>query len=99
MIQGSLRAVIRLLLILGICGFIQVEKLGAKEREVPSALRAQIDAAIEKVKPALVRIRVVSTEFSEGREDKRTDARPRHRDAWMDAAQEINKCPLLASKR
>lgn len=44
--------------------------LPAKEREVPSALRAQMDAAIEKVKPALVRIRVVSTEFSEGREIK-----------------------------
>ncbi len=44
--------------------------LAAKEREVPSALRAQMDAAIEKVKPALVRIRVVSTEFSEGRELK-----------------------------
>ena len=44
--------------------------LSAKDREVPSALRAQMDAAIEKVKPALVRIRVVSTEFSEGRELK-----------------------------
>ena len=44
--------------------------LAAKEREVPSALRAQMDAAIAKVKPALVRIRVVSTEFSEGRELK-----------------------------
>jgi serine protease Do len=34
------------------------------------ALRAQIDAAIAKVKPALVRIRVVSTEYREGREVK-----------------------------
>lgn len=43
---------------------------GAKEKEVPSALRAQIESAIAKVKPALVRIRVVSTEYSEGREVK-----------------------------
>ncbi len=33
-------------------------------------LRAQIDLAIDKVRPALVRIRVVSTEFREGREVK-----------------------------
>jgi len=33
-------------------------------------LRSQIDAAIAKVKPALVRIHVVSTEYSEGREVK-----------------------------
>jgi serine protease Do len=45
-------------------------ELGAKEREIPSTLRAQIDVAIEKVKPALVRIRVVSTEYGEGREMK-----------------------------
>ncbi len=42
----------------------------AKEKDVPSPLRAQIDRAINRVKPALVRIRVVSTEFSEGREIK-----------------------------
>jgi serine protease Do len=70
MIQGSLRGISRLILIFGICGFCQVEKLGAKEREIPSALRAQIEVAIEKVKPALVRIRVVSTEYGEGREMK-----------------------------
>jgi len=44
--------------------------LSAKEREVASVVRADMDAAIEKVKPALVRIRVVSTEYSEGREIK-----------------------------
>jgi serine protease Do len=33
-------------------------------------LRAQIDMAIDKVRPALVRIRVVSTEYREGREVK-----------------------------
>src|SRR5580658_7322139 len=42
---------------------------GAKE-PTPSALRAQIDVANEKVRRALVRIRVVSTEFREGREVK-----------------------------
>lgn len=36
----------------------------------PAALRAQIEQAIAKVKPALVRIRVVSTEYREGREVK-----------------------------
>src|ERR1035441_4974160 len=42
---------------------------GAKDAP-PSALRAQIDVANEKVRRALVRIRVVSTEFREGREVK-----------------------------
>jgi hypothetical protein len=41
---------------------------GAKEKDPPpSALRAQIDVANEKVRRALVRIRVVSTEFRDGR--------------------------------
>jgi serine protease Do len=43
---------------------------GATDRPVPSALRSQIESAIAKVKPALVRIRVVSTEYGEGREVK-----------------------------
>ena len=42
----------------------------AKGNDVPSAVRSQVDVAIAKVRPALVRIRVVSTEFSEGREIK-----------------------------
>lgn len=42
----------------------------AKDKEIPTALRSQVDAAIAKVRPALVRIRVVSTEFSDGREIK-----------------------------
>ena len=37
---------------------------------MPSAVRSQVDAAIAKVKPALVRIRVVSTDYSDGREIK-----------------------------
>ena len=44
---------------------------GAKDKDaMPSALRAQIDFANDKVRRALVRIRVVSTEFREGREVK-----------------------------
>jgi len=42
---------------------------GAKD-PTPSALRARIDVANEKVRRALVRIRVVSTDFREGREVK-----------------------------
>src|SRR5512135_2160064 len=41
-----------------------------KERSVPPELWPQIDSAIAKVKPALVRIRVVTTDYSEGRETK-----------------------------
>ena len=43
---------------------------GAADRTIPAALRPQIDSAIAKVKPALVRIRVVATQYSEGRESK-----------------------------
>jgi serine protease Do len=38
--------------------------------EVAKNLRPAVDAAIDKVRPALVRIRVVSTEYAEGREVK-----------------------------
>ena len=38
--------------------------------QVTDGIRPAVDAAIGKVKPALVRIRVVSTEFNEGREIK-----------------------------
>jgi serine protease Do len=38
--------------------------------DVSKSMRPEVDAAIEKVRPALVRIRVVSTDFSEGREIK-----------------------------
>ncbi len=40
------------------------------KRAGQSALRAQIDMAIDTLRPALVRIRVVSTEYREGREVK-----------------------------
>ena len=42
----------------------------AKEPAVPAAVRSQVDTAIARVKPALVRIRVVSTDYNEGREVK-----------------------------
>lgn len=42
----------------------------AKGNAVPTVVRSQVDAAIARVRPALVRIRVVSTEFSDGREIK-----------------------------
>jgi len=48
----------------------EAAQTGAAERSTPSALRSQIDSAIARVKPALVRIRVVSTDYSEGREVK-----------------------------
>jgi serine protease Do len=60
----------RWILLLGVCAFFLAGDAGAKSREVPSELRATIEAAIAKVRPALVRIRVVSTEYGEGREIK-----------------------------
>ncbi len=42
----------------------------AKGNEPPTLVRSQVDSAIARMRPALVRIRVVSTEFSEGREIK-----------------------------
>ncbi|HRI89425.1 MAG TPA: trypsin-like peptidase domain-containing protein, partial [Candidatus Hydrogenedentes bacterium] len=42
----------------------------AGAQEVPESVRAAVDVAIAKVKPALVRIGVVWTEFGEGREQK-----------------------------
>ncbi len=42
----------------------------AQGNDAPMALRSQVDVAIAKVRPALVRIRVVSTAFSDGREIK-----------------------------
>ena len=43
---------------------------GAMGPSLRSSLRSQIDSAIAKVRPALVRIRVVSTDYNEGREVK-----------------------------
>jgi serine protease Do len=52
------------------CAFAAAPHLDAKDRPDPTELRSRIDAAIARVRPALVRIRVVSTEYSEGRELK-----------------------------
>lgn len=60
----------RRLLVVGLCSALVFTSGLAKDREVPTGLRAQIDEAIARVKPALVRIRVVSTDYSEGREIK-----------------------------
>ena len=46
-----------------------VERVPAKEQDT-SRLRSQVDSAIARVKPALVRIQVVSAEYNEGREVK-----------------------------
>jgi serine protease Do len=57
---------------LGLC-LVMVSGAGqasAAERGIPAELRSQIDSAIASLKPALVRIRVVSTDYSEGREVK-----------------------------
>src|SRR5262245_29943021 len=71
MIRSMSFGISRAVLLLGLCLFPLTEnRLAAKDREVPSELRAQVDTAISKVRPALVRIRVVSAEYSEGREIK-----------------------------
>lgn len=44
--------------------------VNAKEPEVAAGMHAQMDAAIATVRPALVRIRVVSAEYGQGREIK-----------------------------
>jgi serine protease Do len=58
------------LLVLALGLFSLNASVSAASRDVPSELRAQVDVAIEKVRPALVRIRVVSVEYGEGREIK-----------------------------
>lgn len=49
---------------------VVVVSVSAPAMGAPAVSRSQVDAAIAKVRPALVRIRVVSTEFSDGREIK-----------------------------
>ena len=48
----------------------QASRGSAKEGAAPAAVRSQVDAAIARVRPALVRIRVVSTDYTDGREVK-----------------------------
>ena len=70
MIRGDWAGIFRRWFLLpGLCLFLSAT-LNAKDRQAPSELRAQMDAAIAKVRPALVRIRVVSAEYREGREIK-----------------------------
>ena len=66
----SLHCLHVLALALSLLFLSETGSFGVMDRPVPSALRSQIDSAIAKVKPALVRIRVVSTDYSEGREVK-----------------------------
>jgi serine protease Do len=68
--SNSFRGFQRLALALGLLLISAAAPTGAAERSTPSALRSQIDSAIARVKPALVRIRVVSTDYSDGREVK-----------------------------
>ena len=68
--SNSLHRLQGLALVFSLLFLSEAASTGATERPVPSALRSQIDSAIAKVKPALVRIRVVSTDYSEGREVK-----------------------------
>lgn len=66
---NSLRC-FRWLLVLGCVLAFRVPGSSAKESAIPAAVRSQVEAAIGRVKPALVRIRVVSTDYNEGREVK-----------------------------
>src|SRR5438128_148446 len=50
--------------------FSSVRPALAGSAEVPANLRPAVDAAVARVKPALVRILVVSTSYSDGREIK-----------------------------
>ncbi|GMW02859.1 MAG: hypothetical protein AMXMBFR84_39950 [Candidatus Hydrogenedentota bacterium] len=58
--------------VLMICSAIVLSPVQAQESTpaLPDSVRAQVDAAVARVKPALVRIHVVWTEYSEGREVK-----------------------------
>jgi len=56
--------------VLGLCVLSLTGILEAKDRDALPETRAQMDVAINKVRPALVRIRVVSAEFGDGREIK-----------------------------
>lgn len=60
----------RILSLMLIASFAQVTALAQETEVVPAELRAQVEAAVAKVKPALVQIHVVYTTYSEGRELK-----------------------------
>jgi serine protease Do len=58
----------KFLLLFGLLLSFSIGNLTAKDNRISSELRAQVEEAIAKMRPALVRIRVVSAEYSEGRE-------------------------------
>lgn len=60
----------RLLLAAGVAAAFLMDRGPARAQEVPANVRAAVEAAITRMRPALVRIHVVSTEFREGRELK-----------------------------
>ncbi len=60
----------RLILLLALVGFSPLILQNASARTVSPTEHTQMDEAIAKVGPALVRIRVVSAEYGEGREIK-----------------------------
>ncbi len=70
MIRFKLCVSSRLVFVLALGVVFWSANLPAASREVPSELRAQVEVAIGKVRQALVRIRVVSAEYGEGREIK-----------------------------
>src|SRR5215470_11903744 len=53
-----------------VLSLVMLPGLRLKADEIPSNVRAVVDAAIARMRPSLVRIHVVSTEFREGREIK-----------------------------
>src|SRR2546428_13735154 len=52
------------------CAALFILQAQAQGQEIPANVRAAVDAAITRMRPALVRIHVVSTEYREGREMK-----------------------------
>jgi serine protease Do len=68
--SNSSHILLRLALCFSLLFVCAAAQTGAAERSAPLELRSQIDAAIARVKPALVRIRVVSTDYNDGREIK-----------------------------
>src|ERR1700722_1255298 len=60
----------RAVLAFGVAFIFAFSAIAASDLPQPSAIRAEIDAAIARVKPALVRIRDVPAEYRDGREVK-----------------------------
>ena len=66
--RKSFNGLIRLGLCLCLVAIQQPFVHAGDAKTLPTATRAQIDKAIERLKPSLVRIRVVSSEYRDGRE-------------------------------